>query len=218
VWAGPDPMAPLRRGVDRQRVEAANTNRVWLSAGRTLAPQRRSVVFEVVVRLLFHTMIVYSAFLLFSGHNAPGGGFAAGLVTGIALIVRYLAGGRYELGEAAPVQPGALLGSGLFLSAGVGLVAMLAGGSVLQSWIIDVHVPLIGDVHLVTSLFFDVGVYLVVVGLVLDILRSLGAEVDRRAETGEDEPFRDAERADIGLAELGPDTVPAARARQGGAP
>jgi multicomponent Na+:H+ antiporter subunit A len=219
VWGGPDPMAPLRRGVDKQRVEAANTNRVWLSAGRTLAPQRRSVVFEVVVRLLFHTMIVYSAFLLFSGHNAPGGGFAAGLVTGIALIVRYLAGGRYELGEAAPVQPGALLGSGLFLSAGVGLVAMLAGGSVLQSWIIDVHVPLIGDVHLVTSLFFDVGVYLVVVGLVLDILRSLGAEVDRRAETGEDEPFRDAERADIGLAELGPDTVrAAARARQGGPP
>ena len=70
------------------------------------------MIFEVVVRLLFHTMIVYSLFLLFSGHNAPGGGFAAGLVTGIALIVRYLAGGRYELGEAAPVQPGLLLGLG----------------------------------------------------------------------------------------------------------
>jgi len=41
-------------------------------------------------------------------------------------------------------------------------------------------------VHLVTSLFFDIGVYLVVVGLVLDILRSVGAEIDRRAETGED--------------------------------
>ncbi|WP_307720297.1 MnhB domain-containing protein, partial [Cellulomonas algicola] len=109
------------------------------------------------------------------------------LVTGIALIVRYLAGGRYELGEAAPVQPGLLLGLGLFLSAGVGLVAQLAGGSVLQSWILDIHLPVIGDIHLVTSLFFDIGVYLVVVGLVLDILRSLGAEIDRRAETGEDD-------------------------------
>ena len=89
---------------------SASRGREWLHAGRTLAPQRRSVIFEVVVRLLFHTMIVYSMFLLFSGHNAPGGGFAAGLVTGIALIVRYLAGGRYELGEAAPVQPGVLLG------------------------------------------------------------------------------------------------------------
>jgi len=139
-----------------------------------------------VVRLLFHTMIVYSLFLLFSGHNAAGGGFAAGLVTGIALIVRYLAGGRYELGEAAPVQPGLLLGSGLFLSAGVGLGALLAGGSVLQSWIIDIHLPVIGDLHLVTSLFFDIGVYLVVVGLVLDILRSLGAEIDRQGEAEDD--------------------------------
>jgi multicomponent Na+:H+ antiporter subunit A len=165
---------------------SAARGREWLQAGRTLAPQRRSVIFEVVVRLLFHTMIVYSIYLMFSGHNAPGGGFAAGLVTGIALIVRYLAGGRYELGEAAPVQPGVLLGLGLFLSAGVGMLALLAGGVVLQSWIVDIHLPVIGDVHLVTSLFFDIGVYLVVVGLVLDILRSLGAELDRRAETGED--------------------------------
>lgn len=180
VWGGgEDPMAGVRRPVTER---AAYRSREWLRAGSTLAPRRRSVVFEVVVRLLFHTMIVYSLFLLFSGHNAPGGGFAAGLVTGIALIVRYLAGGRYELGEAAPVQPGLLLGSGLFLSAGVGLGALVFGGSVLQSWIIDISVPLVGDIHLVTSLFFDVGVYLVVVGLVLDILRSLGAEIDRQAE------------------------------------
>ncbi|WP_426593560.1 Na+/H+ antiporter subunit A [Cellulomonas sp. McL0617] len=190
VWGGSsDPMAALRvqpTPDESGAPSSAARDREWLQAGRTLAPQRRSIIFEVVVRLLFHTMIVYSVFLLFSGHNAPGGGFAAGLVTGIALIVRYLAGGRYELGEAAPVQPGLLLGLGLFLSAGVGLVALLVGGSVLESWIWDLHIPVVGDVHLVTSLFFDVGVYLVVVGLVLDILRSLGAEIDRRAETGED--------------------------------
>ncbi|WP_448630928.1 Na+/H+ antiporter subunit A [Cellulomonas soli] len=211
VWAGAgsDPMAALRhhRGpgaVAEARGQAMDSGsatsgaraREWLLAGRTLAPQRRSVVFEVVVRLLFHTMIVYSVYLLFSGHNAPGGGFAAGLVTGIALVVRYLAGGRYELGEAAPVQPGVLLGLGLFLSVGVGLAALLLGGSALQSWLIDVHVPVIGTVHLVTSLFFDVGVYLVVVGLVLDILRSLGAELDRRAEAGEDDLEEAADRTD----------------------
>ena len=187
VWSGPDPMAALRRRADRMRPDALHTDREWLRAGSTLAPQRRSVIFEVVVRLLFQTMIVYSLFLLFSGHNAPGGGFAAGLVVGIALTVRYLAGGRYELGEAAPVQPGTLLGIGLFLSAGVGLFALLLGGSVLQSWIIDIHLPVVGDLHLVTSVFFDVGVYLVVIGLVLDILRSLGAELDRRAEVGIDD-------------------------------
>jgi multicomponent Na+:H+ antiporter subunit A len=155
---------------------------VWLAAGSTLEPRRRSVMFEVVTRLIFHPMVVFALFLLFSGHNAPGGGFAAGLVVGIALAVRYLAGGRYELGEAAPVHPGRLLGTGLFLSAGVGLASLVIGQEVLESFIRDLHVPVLGDIHLVTSLFFDIGVCLVVVGLVLDILRTLGAEIDRQAE------------------------------------
>ena len=161
--------------------------RKWLSAGLTLAPQRRSVIFEVVARLLFHSIVVFAFFLLFSGHNQPGGGFAAGLVVGIALTIRYLAGGRYELGEAAPVHPGLLLGTGLFLSAGAGLVAILLGGEVLQSVIIQFMLPPFGEVKLVSTLFFDIGVFLVVVGLVLDILRSLGAEIDKQGDTDDPE-------------------------------
>ncbi|MFP5348051.1 MAG: Na+/H+ antiporter subunit A [Actinomycetes bacterium] len=154
----------------------------WLaSAGGST--QGRSVLFEVVTRLIFHTVVLFSLYLLFSGHNNPGGGFAAGLVTGLALVIRYLAGGRDELRAAAPLRPGWLLGAGLFLSAGVGLGSVLAGGDVLQSWIIDLSLPLLGSVHLVTSVFFDVGVYLVVVGLMLDILRSLGGEIDQQIET-----------------------------------
>ena len=190
VWAGKEPAAALSR---LQRATAARTEqepsaeryarmRVWIRAGSTLAPGRRSVIFEVVTRLLFHLMILFAVYLLFSGHNSPGGGFAAGLVVGIALMVRYLAGGRYELGEAAPVHPGLLLGTGLFLSAGVGLVSLILTGNPLRSLLIDLTIPLLGEVHLVTSLVFDVGVFLVVVGLVLDILRSLGAEIDRQGE------------------------------------
>ncbi|MEH1169178.1 Na+/H+ antiporter subunit A [Micromonospora sp. CPCC 205539] len=155
---------------------------VWLRGGPTLHDERRSIVLEVVIRLIFHTVVLFSLFLLFSGHNAPGGGFAGGLVAGLALVGRYLAGGRYELAEAAPVGAGAVLGAGLAVAAGSGVVALLVGGSVLESARVDLSLPLIGDIHLVTSLFFDVGVYLVVIGLVLDILRSLGAEVDRHIE------------------------------------
>lgn len=188
VWGGTgDPMASLRQRGTLTSADAATRpgprrSSEWLSGGRTLAPQRRSIVFEIVVRLMFHSMIVVALFLLFAGHNAPGGGFAAGLVVGIAIIVRYLAGGRYELGEAAPVHPGLLLGTGLFLSAGVGLVSLLLGGAVLQSVILEWTVPVLGHIKLVTSLFFDIGVFLVVIGLVLDVLRSLGAEIDRHAE------------------------------------
>jgi multicomponent Na+:H+ antiporter subunit A len=144
-----------------------------------VAPERRSIIFEVITRLVFHTIVVFSMYLLFSGHNAPGGGFAAGLVTGLALVVRYLAGGRYELDEAAPVDAGVLLGTGLFVATGSGLMPLAFGGAVLQSALVDLHLPLLGDLHLVTSVFFDIGVYLVVVGLMLDLLRSLGAGIDR---------------------------------------
>lgn len=182
VGAGdPDPMAAIRARAPVERIEQVDRIQ-WLVAGATLAPQRRSVILEVAVRILYHNMIVFSLFLLFSGHNLPGGGFAAGLVTGIALTIRYLAGGRYELGAAAPLQPGVVIGSGLFLAASSGLVPMVLGGAVFQTAIFEATLPVLGNFKLVTSLFFDIGVYLVVVGLMLDILKSLGAEIDRQGE------------------------------------
>lgn len=153
----------------------------WL-AGPSSESRRQSIILQVVTRLLFHTIMLFSIYLLFSGHNAPGGGFAAGLVAGLALTVRYLAGGRRELNAAAPVDAGKLLGAGLFIAVGSGAAAMLLGGEVLQSVLLDFYLPVFGHVHFVTSVFFDIGVYLIVVGLVLDILRSLGAEVDRHYE------------------------------------
>ncbi|MGY2127067.1 Na+/H+ antiporter subunit A [Blastococcus sp. SYSU DS0617] len=162
----------------------------WLAATAALAPERRSVILEVVTRILFHTILVFSVFLLFSGHNEPGGGFAGGLVAGLALVLRYLAGGRYELGEAAPVDPGLLLGLGLLFAGGTGVVGLALGAEVLETAILETVLPVLGDVKLVTSLFFDIGVYLIVVGLVLDILRSLGAELDRQAD--EDDPIDSA--------------------------
>jgi multicomponent Na+:H+ antiporter subunit A len=161
------------------------TSSSWLLAGRTLAPENRSIILEVVVRLLFHAAVVLSLFLLFSGHNNPGGGFAGGLVVGLALIARYLAGGRYELGEAVPVDAGVVLGAGMLLATGTALGGLLFGGEVFQSAILEWDMPVFGHVKLVTSLFFDIGVYLVVIGVLLDVLRSLGAEVDRQGEAAD---------------------------------
>jgi multicomponent Na+:H+ antiporter subunit A len=154
----------------------------WLVAGRTLAPERRSIIFEVVTRLLFHSMIVFSVYLLLAGHNFPGGGFAGGLVAGLALTVRYLAGGRFELHEAAPASPGAVLGIGLATAALSAAVPLAAGAEVFQSAILEIWLPGFGDVKFVTSTIFDVGVYLVVVGLVIDVLRSLGSGIDEQIE------------------------------------
>lgn len=180
---------PLPATVDK--VPTGAGRRVWLPAPRTLPPDRRSIIFEVVARLLFPVLIVFALYLLLAGHNNPGGGFAAGMVTGLALMVRYLAGGRYELDEAAPIDAGVLMGTGLFIAAVSGLAPLAFGGAVFQSAQVDVALPLLGNLHLVTSTLFDIGVYLVVVGLVLDLLRALGSRIDRQILREE----RDAEQA-----------------------
>ena len=186
---------PLPSGVEKQPTGPGR--RVWLPGPRTLSPDRRSIVFEVVTRLVFHTIMVFSLYLLVAGHNLPGGGFAAGMVAGLALMVRYLAGGRYELDEAAPIDAGVLIGTGLFVAALSGLGPMAFGGSVLQTADAYVDLPLLGEVHLVSSVGFDIGVYLVVVGLVLDLLRTFGSRLDRQILRAERES---AEQDPIGAA------------------
>jgi multicomponent Na+:H+ antiporter subunit A len=177
------PRAQARKTMrSRQREDGDEARSSWLLAGRTLAAGNRSILLEVVVRLTFHPIIVVSVYLLFAGHNLPGGGFAGGLVAGLALVARYLAGGRHELGAAAPIDAGKMLGAGLVLAVGTALVPMFFGQSALESSFIEGEVWLFGHVEFVTSTIFDIGVYLVVVGLVLDVLRSLGAEVDKQQE------------------------------------
>lgn len=167
----------------------------WLRGGESLSPLRRSLALEVVTRLLFPIMMIASVYVLMAGHNHPGGGFAGGLIAGLALVLRYLAGGRHELDDAAPIDAGVVLGSGLVVAVLSAIVPLAFGGTVLQSYAIDIHLPalaevttpgatwpLLSDIHIVTSVFFDIGVYLVVIGLLLDIARSLGAGIDVQAE------------------------------------
>ncbi|MGI8458922.1 MAG: Na+/H+ antiporter subunit A [Propionibacteriaceae bacterium] len=163
----------------------------WLRGSQALLPVHRSTIFEVVTRVLFPVMIVVSVYLLLAGHNAAGGGFAGGLVAGTALVVRYLAAGGQELDEAAPIDAGRVLGAGLLLAGLSALAPLPFGGRVLQSYQLTLHfgpltelstpfgvVELLGSPHLVTSVFFDVGVYLIVVGVMLDLARALGAGID----------------------------------------
>ena len=150
----------------------------WLRGSELRDPRHRSLVLEVATRLIFPVMMVLSVYFFFAGHNVPGGGFAGGLMAGLALVLRYLAGGRYELGETLPLDAGKILGAGLTLAAGTAAASLLLGAPALSSAVIEFDVPVLGSIKFVTALFFDLGVYLIVVGLVLDVLRSLGARID----------------------------------------
>lgn len=137
---------------------------------------RRSFVLEVLIDLVIRTALVFSVFLLFSGHNAPGGGFIAGLVAGIALVLRFVAGGREAVRMALGLPPAGLLGVGLAIALVTGIAGWLWGDAFLESAKLEVDVPLLGVVKATSALPFDVGVFIVVLGLATALLSALGRE------------------------------------------
>lgn len=171
-----DPVGTLRGR--RGRPDTSKVGPGWLRAGATADMQGRAPMLEMMTRLLFPVMLVVAIYLLFAGHNDPGGGFIAGIVAGLALCVRYLAAGALELAEAAPIDAGKLLGGGIILAALSLIGPVFFGGSVGQSYDYTIEILAMGEIHFVTSVFFDVGVFLVVLGTVLDFIRSLGAGID----------------------------------------
>jgi len=135
---------------------------------------RRSLILDVVVQVVFHSTLLLGLFLLFTGHNRPGGGFVGGLVVGAGLSLRYLSGGIDEVRRTVPVRPWTIQGSGLVLSASTVVIPLFAGTNVMQHAKFDLHLPFYGDVHVNTALFFDMGVALVVIGTILMLLVAFG--------------------------------------------
>ena len=137
---------------------------------------QRLLILDAGIRVVFHTAWMFSLFLLFAGHNTPGGGFSGGLVAGAALVLRFLSGSRGELRHFDRMPPETLLGAGVLIAGLTGVAAWVAGGEFLESRKATLDVAVLGDVHLTSALAFDTGVYLVVVGLVAAILERLASE------------------------------------------
>lgn len=135
---------------------------------------RRSLILDVVVRLVFHSAFLLGLFLLFTGHNRPGGGFVGGLVAGAAISLRYVAGGIDEVRDTLPLRPWILLGTGLVIATSTALVPLMVGRQLMEHAKLDLHLGPLGDAHLNTALFFDIGVAFVVVGMVLLLLVAFG--------------------------------------------
>lgn len=162
-----------------RRPTLRSEGRRWLAADVTSERARsRSLMVDVATRLLFPTMVAVSFYFFFSGHNAPGGGFAGGLVAALAITLRYLAGGRAELEETLPVDPARMMGTGVLAAAAAVIWPMFLGRPPLTTQVWEWSIPVIGDVHIPSALLFDAGVYLIVVGVALHILHALGGKID----------------------------------------
>lgn len=127
-----------------------------------------SLIIATVARFMLPLLILFSLFLLYRGHNEPGGGFAGGLVAAAAYALYSLAFGVQRARRVLHVDPRRLVAVGLLIALISGLLGLFWGVPYLTSqWITK---------GLGTPLFFDLGVYLVVGGMALTILFALGEE------------------------------------------
>jgi len=134
-----------------------------------------SFFFQTVIRFLFFMINVLAVYLLLRGHNAPGGGFIAGVATAISLVLLGLVTGLRELRGVMRMDPVRIAAFGLFLAVATGCAPALFGQPFLTQYNVHLEkVPLFSDLHLGTPLLFDAGVYFVVVGITCKILFVLG--------------------------------------------
>jgi multicomponent K+:H+ antiporter subunit A len=127
----------------------------------------------VLVRLLLPVALMISMYLFMRGHNQPGGGFVAGLVMSVAFILQYMVAGTQWVEARMSLRPLRWLGTGLLCATLTGAGALYFGFPFLTTHTAHLHLPLLGDLHVASALFFDIGVYTVVVGSTLLILTAL---------------------------------------------
>jgi multicomponent Na+:H+ antiporter subunit B len=130
-----------------------------------------SFIFRTMVRVAFFIINLLALYLLLRGHNLPGGGFIGGLATAISLVLLSLALGLEEMHRVLRFDPVRLAAAGLLLATLTGLLPLLAGRPFLEHF--NAHftrVPLLGELHVGTPLLFDIGVFLVVVGITTKII------------------------------------------------
>ncbi len=126
-----------------------------------------------IARLLLPVSFLVAAHFLLRGHNEPGGGFVAGLIVAIAFLMQYIVSGTRWVEGRARLRPPRWIALGLLLAAATGLGAVALGYPFLTTHTAHVTLPLIGEVHLPSATFFDLGVFAVVVGSTLLILTAL---------------------------------------------
>jgi multicomponent K+:H+ antiporter subunit A len=128
---------------------------------------------SVLVRLLLPLTGVVAIYLLLRGHNEPGGGFIAGLVASIAIIAQYMVAGTHWVEANMHLRPRRWIAYGLLFALVTGAGAVVLGYPFLTTHTAHLHLPLVGDLHVPSAMFFDIGVFTVVIGSTLLILTAL---------------------------------------------
>jgi multicomponent K+:H+ antiporter subunit A len=143
------------------------------AAGRPWGEDTHPMLLVVMARPMLPLALLVSMYIFLRGHNLPGGGFIAGLITSVAILLQYVASGVAWVQPRLPGDYHPLLAAGLLLAGLTGLGSWLFGYPFLTSTFGHFHWPLVGEFELASAMLFDAGVFLTVVGATLLILANL---------------------------------------------
>jgi multicomponent Na+:H+ antiporter subunit B len=134
-----------------------------------------SLILQTATRMLMPLLLLFSVVILMRGHSEPGGGFVGGLIVAASFCLYGMAYGPDKLKQLLPLSLQSFIGCGLLLAFASGLPGLLLGGSFMEAQWASVPVPGLGEkpLHVGTPVFFDIGVYAVVIGVVTLFFQSL---------------------------------------------
>lgn len=133
-----------------------------------------TIIVRTTLKIIVPLYMLFSVYLLFRGHNLPGGGFIGGLIAAIPIVFHVMVYGAEKTKEIFNLNIFLLIGVGLLTAAGSGLVSMFMGDVFLTSIWADFELPIFGKPG--TPILFDIGVYLLVIGIVLRIAFAMSEE------------------------------------------
>ena len=149
-----------------------------MTQGLTYRFNPSPLMLRITASWILPVALVVSLYIFMRGHNLPGGGFIAGLVTSLALIIQYIAVGQDKTEQLLGAKSGRLyeiwIGIGLTIAGLTGIAAWFWSRPFLTSAHIYVSPPIIGEMHLASAALFDVGVYVTVVGATMLMISVLG--------------------------------------------
>ena len=148
------------------------------------SPEHHPMMLVVATRLLLPLAVAVGLYIFLRGHNQPGGGFIAGLVVSIAILMQYMASGYSFADQRLRADHHSLIGAGVLVAAATGLGSLAFGAPFLTSAFDYFSLPLIGEFELATAMLFDIGVALTVIGAVMLAL----AQLSRVAQSAEKQP------------------------------
>ena len=159
-------------------MDGMRTHGTTMTQGLSYRFNPSPLMLRITASWILPIALVVSLYIFLRGHNLPGGGFIAGLITALALIIQYLALGQDHAEQLLKAKSGRLyeiwIGTGLVIAGLTGLGAWFWGRPFLTSAHFYVSPPILGEMHLATAALFDVGVYITVVGATMLLISVLG--------------------------------------------